>query len=53
MQADWFCAKTQVICDARVDFNVVMTGSGNFVELQGTSEEATFSQQELDGLIKH
>ena len=38
--------------DARVDFNVIMTGKGQFVELQGTGEEATFSQQELDSLIK-
>jgi ribonuclease PH len=32
---------------AEVDMNVVMTGSGRFVELQGTGEEATFSEQEL------
>ena len=38
--------------DARVDFNIVMTGSGQFVEVQGTGEEATFSQDELDQLIQ-
>jgi ribonuclease PH len=35
---------------AAVDMNVVATGSGRFVELQGTGEEATFSRDELDGL---
>src|SRR5688572_20605526 len=33
--------------DAQVDMNVVMTGRGQFVEVQGTGEEATFSEQEL------
>ena len=37
--------------DADVDFNVVMTGSGKFVEVQGTGEEATFSRSELDALV--
>ncbi len=37
---------------AAVDMNVVMTGSGQFVEIQGTGEEATFSEQELSSLIK-
>ncbi|GAK09750.1 LOW QUALITY PROTEIN: ribonuclease PH [Geomicrobium sp. JCM 19038] len=32
---------------ANVDLNVIMTGSGEFVELQGTGEEATFTHQEL------
>ena len=36
---------------ADVDMNVVMTGSGNFVEVQGTGEEATFSEKELMSLI--
>lgn len=31
--------------------NVIMTGSGRFVELQGTGEEATFSREDLDGLL--
>lgn len=38
--------------DAEVDFNVVMTGSGEFVEVQGTGEEATFSRQQLDELLE-
>ncbi|MDP1580307.1 MAG: ribonuclease PH [Candidatus Didemnitutus sp.] len=38
--------------DASVDFNVVMTGRGQFVEVQGAGEESTFSQEELDGLLK-
>jgi len=37
--------------EAAVDFNVVMTGGGNFVEVQGAGEEATFSQDELDRLL--
>jgi ribonuclease PH len=37
--------------DAAVDFNVVMTGSGQFIEVQGTGEEATFSREQLDRLI--
>ena len=36
---------------ASVDMNVVMTGSGRFVELQGTGEESTFSDTELAALI--
>lgn len=37
--------------DASVDFNVVMTGKGEFVELQGSGEEATFTDDELAKLI--
>lgn len=33
--------------DANVDMNIVMTGAGEFVEIQGTGEEATFSKNEL------
>lgn len=36
---------------AAVDMNLVMTESGNFVELQGTGEEATFSGDELNALL--
>jgi len=36
---------------ADVDMNVVMTGAGRFVEVQGTGEEATFSGDELTQLI--
>lgn len=38
--------------DADVDMNVVMTGSGRFVELQGTGEEATFGDDDLASLLK-
>jgi ribonuclease PH len=38
--------------DAEVDLNLVMTGSGQFIEVQGTGEEATFSQHQLDRLLK-
>jgi ribonuclease PH len=37
---------------AQVDMNVVMTGNGEFVELQGTGEEATFSYNQLQELLK-
>ena len=36
---------------ADVDMNVVATGSGRFVEVQGTGEEATFDRGELDSLL--
>lgn len=36
---------------AKVDMNVVMTGSGAFVEVQGTGEERPFSRAELDGML--
>jgi ribonuclease PH len=36
---------------AKVDMNVVMTGSGKFVEVQGTGEDAPFSREELDELL--
>jgi len=39
--------------DARadVDFNVVMTGSGQLVEVQGTAEGKAFSREQLDALL--
>ncbi len=37
---------------AEVDMNVVMTGSGNFVEIQGTAEGIPFSKEALDHLLK-
>ncbi len=36
---------------AEVDMNVVMTGSGRFVEVQGTAEADPFSREQLDGLL--
>ncbi len=36
---------------AEVDMNVVMTGSGRFVEVQGTAEGEPFSRTELDDLL--
>lgn len=38
--------------DADVDFNIVMTGAGQYVEVQGSGEEATFSRSQLDRLLK-
>ncbi len=37
--------------DAEVDANVVMTGRGQFVEVQSSGEESTFSHAQLQGLI--
>jgi len=37
---------------AAVDMNVVMTDAGQFVEVQGTGEEMTFSQEELNELLR-
>jgi ribonuclease PH len=36
---------------AKVDMNIVMTGAGKFVELQGTGEEEPFSADELHQLL--
>ena len=36
---------------AEVDMNVVMTGQGEFVEIQGTAEGKPFSRQEMDQLL--
>ena len=36
---------------AEVDMNVVMTGKGQFVEIQGTGEESTFSEAQLGELL--
>ncbi len=38
-------------CNAEVDFNVVMTSRGMFVEVQGTAETKPFSRETIDRLI--
>jgi ribonuclease PH len=38
--------------DVDVDLNLVMTGAGQFIEVQGSGEEATFSRAQLDRLLK-
>ena len=38
--------------DAEVDLNLVMTGDGRFIEVQGAGEEATFSRAQLDQLLE-
>ena len=38
--------------DCETDMNVVMTGAGGFVEVQGTAEGAPFSRTELDALLE-
>lgn len=37
---------------ADVDMNIVMTGSGKFIEIQGTAERHPFSKEDTDSLIK-
>ena len=37
--------------DAEVDFNVVCSGTGEFIEVQGTAEGKPFSRQQLDELL--
>lgn len=37
---------------AEVDMNVVMTGTGKFVEIQGTAEETPFSRSDLDAFLQ-
>ena len=36
---------------AEVDMNVVMTGAGRYVEVQGTGEEATFDANQLTAML--
>ena len=36
---------------AQVDMNLVMTGEGRFVEIQGTAEHMTFTSEELSGFL--
>ena len=36
---------------AQVDMNIVMTGNGEFVELQGTGEKATFNMNQLNEML--
>ena len=38
-------------CNAAVDFNVVMTGKGEFVEVQGTAEAKPFPKEMIDSLL--
>ena len=39
-----------VSCDT--DMNVVMTGAGHFVEVQGTAEGVAFTRAEMDELLR-
>jgi ribonuclease PH len=38
-------------CDT--DMNVVMTGAGRYVEVQGTAEQEPFARADLDGMLAH
>jgi len=38
-------------CSAAVDFNVAMTGQGEFVEIQGTAEAKPFPKATVDELL--
>ena len=37
--------------DAAVDFNLVLTEDGQFVEVQGSGEESTFSEEEFQAML--
>ena len=37
---------------AQVDMNIVMTGNGKFIEIQGTGEEYTFNDEQLAEMLK-
>lgn len=37
---------------ADVDMNVVMTGNGELIEIQGTAERKSFSREQMDGLLE-
>ena len=37
---------------AEVDMNVVMTGSGEFIEIQGTAERSPFKKEQMDRLLE-
>jgi len=37
---------------ADVDMNIVMTGKGDFIEIQGTSERKTFNKEQMDRLLE-
>lgn len=38
---------------AKVDMNLIMTGDGRFIELQGTGEEAPFTREELNTMMSY
>lgn len=50
----------EILCDldysedskAQTDLNLVMTATGEFVEVQGSAEGATFNRSELDGMLE-
>ncbi len=37
---------------AEVDMNVIMTGSGDFIEIQGTAERKPFSKEKMDTMLE-
>ena len=37
--------------NADVDMNVIMTSDGEFVEVQGTGEESTYTREQLNSLL--
>jgi ribonuclease PH len=38
---------------AETDMNLVMTGEGKFIEVQGSAEGAPFSREHLDTMLAH
>ena len=48
----WLDLDYKLDAAAQVDMNIVMTGKGRFVEIQGTGEEATFDDDQLAALLR-
>ncbi|MBI2867291.1 MAG: ribonuclease PH, partial [Chloroflexi bacterium] len=44
------CYAEDAIAD--VDMNVVMTGAGKYIEIQGTAEESPFDRSQLDTMLQ-
>lgn len=38
--------------NAQVDMNIIMSGSGEFIEIQGTGEKSTFSRQQVNQMME-
>ena len=37
--------------EAEVDMNIVCTGAGKFIEIQGTAEREPFSREQMDAML--
>ena len=51
-QEQWLDLTYKEDSRAEVDMNVVMTGGGEFIEIQGTAEKSPFNKQQMDKLLE-